>query len=189
MAQGIRQPIHSIASLAVPIETDGNASAAGGHKGKGGGDGVVRRRRARLKKTQRGDREESERGGRRGGRAEGRLGGIARRVNSALTLSGRAPVNRLLSAAAERLHTEPWKHRGMDQLCPKPRTTADKGCTEAGDQLSFAQTGFRLPENASGRSMGNNFCSCMHKKFVHSVFFFFWKYTSSIRTHSHCASA
>lgn len=29
MAQGVRQPIHSITSLAVPIETDSNASTAG----------------------------------------------------------------------------------------------------------------------------------------------------------------
>lgn len=137
-----------------------------GREGRRGGEeeGSVK------KDTERRQRREQTR------RAEGRAGGggIVRRVNSVLTLSGRAPVNGLLSAAAERLHTEPWKHRGMDQLCPKPRTTADKGCTEAGDQLSFAQTGFRLPENASGRSMGNNFCSRMHRKFVHCVFFFFF---------------
>lgn len=41
MAQGVRQPIHSIASLAVPIETDGNASAAGTQKQ--GGDRALRR--------------------------------------------------------------------------------------------------------------------------------------------------
>lgn len=41
MAQGVRQPIHSITSLAVPIETDGNASAAGTQKQSGvrGGQG------------------------------------------------------------------------------------------------------------------------------------------------------
>lgn len=44
MAQGIRQPIHSITSLTVPIETDSDSSA-GGHKRKGRGDRVVRRRR------------------------------------------------------------------------------------------------------------------------------------------------
>lgn len=43
MAQGIRQTIHSITSLAVPIETDSNASADGRQK-EGRGDRVVRRR-------------------------------------------------------------------------------------------------------------------------------------------------
>lgn len=43
MAQGIRQPVHSITSLAVPIETHSNASAEGIQKG-GGGDRVVRGR-------------------------------------------------------------------------------------------------------------------------------------------------
>lgn len=71
-------------------------------------------------------------------------GGVARRVNPTLTLSVQTLVNRPLSVPAERLLTEPWKHRGMDQLCCKPHTTADKGCTEGGDQLSFAQTGLRL---------------------------------------------
>lgn len=42
----------------------------GGTQREGRGDGVVRRR-AQLKKTQRGDREESKRAGRRGGQAEG----------------------------------------------------------------------------------------------------------------------
>lgn len=53
MAQGVRQPIHSIASLAVPIETDGNASAAGTQK-KRGGQGVEERGLAKK------DREETE---------------------------------------------------------------------------------------------------------------------------------
>jgi len=43
MAEGIRQPIHSIASLAVPIETDSNASTEGRQK-EGRGDRLVRRR-------------------------------------------------------------------------------------------------------------------------------------------------
>lgn len=64
MAQGIRHPVHSITSLAVPIETDSNASAEGRQK-KGRGDRVVRRRDL-LKETQRGDREESEEEGERG---------------------------------------------------------------------------------------------------------------------------
>lgn len=79
--------------------------------------------------------------------------GIARRVNSPLTLSVQTPVNRLLSAAAERLHTEPWKHRGMDQLCPKPHTMADKGCTEAGDQLSFAQVAGKMFWQLHGKQL------------------------------------
>lgn len=39
MAQGVRQPVHSITSLAVPIETDGNASAAGTQKEREGRTG------------------------------------------------------------------------------------------------------------------------------------------------------
>lgn len=31
--------------------------------------------------------------------------------------------------------TEPWKHRGMDQLCSKLHPEADKGRTDAGDRL------------------------------------------------------
>lgn len=58
-------------------------------------------------------------------------------MNSTLTLPVQSPVNGLLSAAAERPHTEPWKHRGMDQLCaPEAHTAADKGCPEAGGRPS-----------------------------------------------------
>lgn len=57
----------------------------------------------------------------------------------------------------------------MDQLCSKPHTTADKGCTEAGDQLSFAQTGLRLQKNISDNCMGNSFYSCMDKKVFHNI--------------------
>lgn len=39
VAQGIRQPVHSITRLAVPIETDSNASTEGETKGKGGETG------------------------------------------------------------------------------------------------------------------------------------------------------
>lgn len=125
--------------------------------------------------------ETKERVGRQGGEEEGlakkdterrqrseRARGIAwqgeRRVNSVLTLSVQTPVNRLLSAPAERLLTEPWKHSGMDQLCPKLHTTADKGCTEAGDQLSFAQTGLRLQKNSSDNCIGNSFYSYIKKR-------------------------
>lgn len=54
MAQGVRQPIHSITSLAVPIETDGNASTAGTQKQRGGQGGEER---GLVKK----DSEETER--------------------------------------------------------------------------------------------------------------------------------
>lgn len=53
MAQRIRQPIHSITSLAVPIETDSYASTEGETKGKGVERGVMRRREK--------DRAENER--------------------------------------------------------------------------------------------------------------------------------
>ncbi|KAF3845966.1 hypothetical protein F7725_003044 [Dissostichus mawsoni] len=56
MAQGIRQPVHSITSLAVPIETDSNASAEGRQR-KGGETGVVRRRDYLKKNPERRQRE------------------------------------------------------------------------------------------------------------------------------------
>lgn len=66
---------------------------------------------------------------------------IARRVNLLLTLCRPGPpVNGLLSAAArgkKRLYTEPWKRRGMGQLCcrsPAP-WPPDKGRTESGPLL------------------------------------------------------
>lgn len=107
-----------------------------GDKRKGGRQGGEEEGLAK-KDTERRQRRERARGTARPGE---------RRVNSKLTLSAQTPVNGLLSAPAERPHTEPWKHRGMDQLCPKPHTAADKGCTEAGDQLSFAQTGLKSQE-------------------------------------------
>lgn len=101
----------------------------------------------------------------RGHRGESECGGTARRVNPPLTLSVQTLVNRPLSVPAERVLTEPWKHRGMDQLCCKPHTTADKGCTEGGDQLSFAQTGLRLQKKTFlVTALGNSFYGCMEEK-------------------------
>lgn len=86
---------------------------------------------------------------------------IARRVNSLLTLCGPGPpVNGLLSAAAGKkkkkgLHTEPWKRRGMGQLCrrsPAPRQ-ADKGRSEeAGESRAsgrWRENGNRFPMHAT----------------------------------------
>lgn len=83
MAQGIRQPIHSITSLAVPIETDGNASAAGTQKRGGGQSGEERG----LAKKDRGETDRVRRG---------------KHVSSTLTLSVQTPVNGLLSHFGER---------------------------------------------------------------------------------------
>lgn len=41
----------------------------------------------------------------------------------------------------------------MDQLCPKPHTMADKGCTEAGDQLPFAQVAWKLLWQLHGKQL------------------------------------
>lgn len=58
MAQGIRQAIHSITSLAVPIETDSNASAEGRQKegeGRQGGEeeGLAKKDTERRQRTER----------------------------------------------------------------------------------------------------------------------------------------
>lgn len=50
--------------------------------------------------------------------------------------------------------TEPWKHRGMDQLCSKLHPEDDKGCTDAGDRLPFAEKQF----HAENRNCSHNFC-------------------------------
>lgn len=81
MAQRVRQPVHSITSLAVPIETNSYASAEGRQKeGRGERAGEEE---GLAKKKQRGDRE--------------RAGEIERcrerRVNSTLTPSAQTPVN------------------------------------------------------------------------------------------------
>lgn len=48
--------------------------------------------------------------------------------------------------------TEPWKQRGMDQLCSKLHPEADKGCTDAGDRLPFAEKQFHT-ENRNYSSL------------------------------------
>lgn len=52
--------------------------------------------------------------------------------------------------------TEPWKQRGMDQLCSKLHPEADKGCTDAGDRLPFAEKQF----HTENRNYSHNFCLC-----------------------------
>lgn len=53
--------------------------------------------------------------------------------------------------------TEPWKHRGMDQLCSKLHPEADKGCTDAGDRLPFAEKQF----HTENRNYSHDFCVCV----------------------------
>lgn len=57
----------------------------------------------------------------------------------------------------------------MDQLCPKPHTTADKGRTEAGDRRSFAQTGLMLQKNTSGNCMGNSYIKKMCSQYFKTI--------------------
>lgn len=45
VAQGVRQPVHSVTGLAVPIETNSNAGAEG--RQRGGEEAVRRRKRGR----------------------------------------------------------------------------------------------------------------------------------------------
>lgn len=156
MAQGIRQPIHSVASLAVPIETDGNASAAGRHKregrGREGGIGLERQR------------EETETAV--NARGFGEVGDseaceLAVNPVQAGASSQRAPFSR----GTEKKKRTPY--RAMEtarngQLCrqgPASRLADKGGSEEAGESRSPEQTGFSSSQGNGER------CPCMQLSF------------------------
>lgn len=70
--------------------------------------------------------------------------------------------------------------RNGPAMPPKPLSRADKGRTEAGDQLSFAQTGLRLQKNSSGKTHRQQFLEVHPQgkhagKYHHKLFVYKWQ--------------